>query len=71
MVAAGSPYVECPWCSKDNILPGNSFSVHLSRCPDKPPLLWECLPVGRESNKLARSEVEDNATINQVQPSKS
>ena len=66
MAAAGSLYVKCPRCDEDNILPGNSFSVHLSQCPDKP-LLWERLPVDRKSNKRARSKAEDNPTINQVQ----
>ena len=32
-----------------------------------PQLLWECLPAGRESNKRARTEVEENATILQVE----
>ena len=64
--AAGSPYVQCSWCGND-FLRGRSISAHLRQCPDKPQLLWECLPAGRESNKRARTKVEANATILQVE----
>ena len=67
MAASGPRYVECPWCDKDDLLQGRSLSAHLCSCTKQPQPLWNRLPVGRESNKRARSEAEDNATINQVQ----
>ena len=67
MAAAGPRYVACPWCKKDDLLQGRSLSAHLRSCTKQPQPLWNRLPVGRESNKRARSEAEDNPTINQVQ----
>ena len=52
---------------KDDLLPERSLSAHLSQCTKQPQPLWNRLPVGRVSNKWARSEAEDNPMINQVQ----